>query len=189
MPGEMLEVFAEKMLQACQALLLTIGELKRNAVLNDCSARNAAAARSSAALAAQADALRAAAAEAAAQAEVRTRLFCTGRVGLSLDGVGRWALSNERAEQSSGAGGRAGCATRPELAARPRCRRAAARAAPSRAQKQQAPAAGPADAAGGRRSAWSRETHAITGHALADALANTSAQYLTPIQFPRRIQE
>ena len=40
-PGEMLEVFAEKMLAACRALLAITAELKRSALLNDVQARNA----------------------------------------------------------------------------------------------------------------------------------------------------
>lgn len=40
-PGELMEVFAEKMLVACQALLGVVAELKRNAVLNDVPRRNA----------------------------------------------------------------------------------------------------------------------------------------------------
>ena len=40
-PGELMEVFAEKMLQACHALLAVVAELKRNALLNDVKGRNA----------------------------------------------------------------------------------------------------------------------------------------------------
>ena len=40
-PGEMLEVFAEKMLAALRALLAITSELKRNALLNDIPSRNA----------------------------------------------------------------------------------------------------------------------------------------------------
>ena len=40
MPGELMEVFAEKMLQACHALLAVVAELKRNALLNDVRGRN-----------------------------------------------------------------------------------------------------------------------------------------------------
>lgn len=40
-PGEVMEVFAEKMLQACHALLGVVAELKRNALLNDVAGRNA----------------------------------------------------------------------------------------------------------------------------------------------------
>ena len=40
-PGELMEVFAEKMLAACQALLGVVAELKRNALLNDVHGRNA----------------------------------------------------------------------------------------------------------------------------------------------------
>lgn len=40
-PGELMEVFAEKMLQACHALLGVVAELKRNALLNDVAGRNA----------------------------------------------------------------------------------------------------------------------------------------------------
>lgn len=36
-----MEVFAEKMLQACHALLTVVAELKRNALLNDVKGRNA----------------------------------------------------------------------------------------------------------------------------------------------------
>lgn len=36
-----MEVFAEKMLVACQALLGVVAELKRNALLNDVAGRNA----------------------------------------------------------------------------------------------------------------------------------------------------
>jgi len=36
-----MEVFAEKMLAACQALLGVVAELKRNALLNDVPGRNA----------------------------------------------------------------------------------------------------------------------------------------------------
>ncbi len=39
-PGELMEVFAEKMLQACHALLGVVAELKRNALLNDVAGRN-----------------------------------------------------------------------------------------------------------------------------------------------------
>lgn len=39
-PGELMEVFAEKMLQACHALLAVVAELKRNALLNDVRGRN-----------------------------------------------------------------------------------------------------------------------------------------------------
>ncbi len=35
-----MEVFAEKMLVACQALLGVVAELKRNALLNDVAGRN-----------------------------------------------------------------------------------------------------------------------------------------------------
>lgn len=48
-PGEVMEVFAEKMLQACHALLGVVAELKRNALLNDVAGRNAEVASSSAA--------------------------------------------------------------------------------------------------------------------------------------------
>lgn len=40
-PGELMEVFAEKMLQACHTLLGVVAELKRNALLNDVAGRNA----------------------------------------------------------------------------------------------------------------------------------------------------
>ena len=40
-PGEMLELFAEKMLAACRALLAITSELKRTALLNDVETRNA----------------------------------------------------------------------------------------------------------------------------------------------------
>jgi hypothetical protein len=36
-----MEVFAEKMLQACHTLLGVVAELKRNALLNDVAGRNA----------------------------------------------------------------------------------------------------------------------------------------------------
>lgn len=36
-----MEVFAEKMLAACQALLGVVSELRRNALLNDVAGRNA----------------------------------------------------------------------------------------------------------------------------------------------------
>ena len=36
-----MEVFAEKVLQACHALLAVVAELKRNALLNDARGRNA----------------------------------------------------------------------------------------------------------------------------------------------------
>jgi hypothetical protein len=39
--GEMLEVYVEKMLASCRALLAVVADLKRNALLNDASARNA----------------------------------------------------------------------------------------------------------------------------------------------------
>ena len=39
-PGEMMEVFAEKMLAACQALLSITSELKRTTLLNDIETRN-----------------------------------------------------------------------------------------------------------------------------------------------------
>lgn len=40
-PGDMLEVFVEKMLAACTSLLAITSELKRNALLNDIPTRNA----------------------------------------------------------------------------------------------------------------------------------------------------
>lgn len=39
-PGELMEVFVEKLLQSCAALLGLVAELKRNALLNDFAARN-----------------------------------------------------------------------------------------------------------------------------------------------------
>ena len=57
-PGELMEVFAEKMLQACHALLGVVAELKRNALMNDVAARNAEVASSSAAADAEATELR-----------------------------------------------------------------------------------------------------------------------------------
>jgi hypothetical protein len=41
MPGEMLEVFSEKMLASCRALIAITSELKRTALLNDIETRNA----------------------------------------------------------------------------------------------------------------------------------------------------
>ena len=58
MPGEVMEVFAEKMLQACHGLLGVIAELKRNALLNDVAARNAEVAGSAAEAEGEAAALR-----------------------------------------------------------------------------------------------------------------------------------
>ena len=40
-PGELLEVFTEKMLASCRSLLSIITDLKRNALLNDVATRNA----------------------------------------------------------------------------------------------------------------------------------------------------
>lgn len=40
-PGEMMELFAEKMLAACRGLLAITSELKRTALLNDVETRNA----------------------------------------------------------------------------------------------------------------------------------------------------
>ncbi|PSC68208.1 mediator of RNA polymerase II transcription subunit 22 isoform X3 [Micractinium conductrix] len=57
-PGELMEVFAEKMLAACQALLGVVAELKRNALLNDVHGRNAEVASSAAEAEAEAAALR-----------------------------------------------------------------------------------------------------------------------------------
>ena len=56
-PGELMEVFAEKMLQACHALLGVVAELKRNALLNDVVSRNAEVAASGAEAEAEAAAL------------------------------------------------------------------------------------------------------------------------------------
>ena len=56
-PGELMEVFAEKMLQACHALLGVVAELKRNALLNDVVSRNAEVAGSGAEAEAEAAAL------------------------------------------------------------------------------------------------------------------------------------
>ncbi|KAL4419236.1 hypothetical protein ABPG77_010678 [Micractinium sp. CCAP 211/92] len=53
-PGELMEVFAEKMLVACQALLGVVAELKRNALLNDVAGRNEEVATSAAEAAAEA---------------------------------------------------------------------------------------------------------------------------------------
>ncbi|KAG7668952.1 hypothetical protein Ndes2526B_g00668 [Nannochloris sp. 'desiccata'] len=41
MPGEMLEVFSEKMLASCRALIAITSELKRTTLLNDIESRNA----------------------------------------------------------------------------------------------------------------------------------------------------
>jgi Surfeit locus protein 5 subunit 22 of Mediator complex len=41
MPGEMLEVFSEKMLASCRALISITSELKRTALLNDIESRSA----------------------------------------------------------------------------------------------------------------------------------------------------
>ncbi len=41
MPGEMFEVFSEKMLASCRALIAITSELKRTALLNDVESRNA----------------------------------------------------------------------------------------------------------------------------------------------------
>jgi len=40
-PGEMLEVFSEKMLASCRALIAITSELKRTTLLNDIESRNA----------------------------------------------------------------------------------------------------------------------------------------------------
>ena len=41
MPGEMLEVFSEKMLASCRSLISITSELQRTALLNDIESRNA----------------------------------------------------------------------------------------------------------------------------------------------------
>ncbi|PRW45367.1 N-lysine methyltransferase METTL21A [Chlorella sorokiniana] len=56
-PSELLEVFAEKMLQACHALLAVVAELKRNALLNDVQGRNEEVAASAAEALAEAEQL------------------------------------------------------------------------------------------------------------------------------------
>ena len=52
-----MDVFAEKMLQACHALLGVVAELKRNALLNDVISRNAEVAGSASEAEAEAGAL------------------------------------------------------------------------------------------------------------------------------------